>query len=254
MRTIAGILKLTVFILFTVSGSLIYLIGLIFVRLFNRSSIPWKNLFMRSWAGGTAVIFNMKIRVKGVPPSPPFFLVSNHLSYLDILPMFLTLKCTFVAKKEVKYWPLLGFMVRNVEVIFVDRKVRKDVIRVNRLFDEAYNKLQGIVIFPEGTSSGGADVLAFKSPLLEFPASRHLPVYYASLHYRTSDRDEPAVNSVCFFGARDSFAGHLFKMVKTRKIYCTIHFGSDPVVSDDRKKLAVKLQNGVKSVFEKTDL
>lgn len=208
---------------------------------------------MAFWSKGSALILNMYIQTIGSPPQPPFILVLNHLSYLDIVPVFLSTNCTFVAKKEVRSWPLLGYMIKMMGVIFVDRSRKRDVVRVNRLLTENLNDKQGIVLFPEGTSSGGKEVLPFRSPLLEFPASEKLPVHVASLTYETTHADEPAEESVCFFGKRHSFPEHLFKMGRNKKIYCTIRFGESTVTNSNRKKLAEQLREEVIKIFEPTD-
>ncbi len=126
---------------------------------------------MRFWARTTAGILSIKFQVIGTPPDAPFILVSNHLSYIDIVPMFINMNCTFVAKKEVESWPLLGPMVKHTGVIFVDRSIKRDVNRVNKLLSKSLNKNQGIVLFPEGTTTGGDRVLPFRSALLNYPAS-----------------------------------------------------------------------------------
>lgn len=204
---------------------------------------------MRSWSRMTAAIFRIHISKKGDSPTPPFFLVSNHLSYLDILPLYVTVKCTFVAKKEVQNWPLLGFMISKMGVIFVDRSSKKDVLRVNRLMVESISQFQGIVVFPEGTSSGGADILPYRSSLLEIAAENRIPVYAASLHYVTSENDPAASESVCFFGARHSLLQHLFLMAQNRRIDCTITFDPVPVIDSDRKILANILYQKTKNIF-----
>ncbi|MGF1670693.1 MAG: lysophospholipid acyltransferase family protein [Balneolaceae bacterium] len=230
----------------------IYASGLLVVKVTGIRYEPWRNLFMRVWAKGVVVIFNIKIIAAGKPPEPPFFIVSNHLSYLDIVPLYISMKCTFVAKKEVRSWPLLGTMVHAVGVIFVDRTKQRDVSRVNKLLSESLNHYQGLVLFPEGTSSGGQEVLPFHSSLLELPAAGNIPVHTVSLYYETGKKDLPAIDSVCFFGARESFLSHVFKLAQTRKIVCKIRFGDEPVQSGNRKKLAAKLHEKVKELFEPT--
>ena len=209
---------------------------------------------MRTWAEGTAFIFNMKLTIEGSPPQAPFFLVSNHLSYLDIVPLYLSLRCTFVAKKAVQGWPVLGFMVDSVGVIFVDRNRRTDVKRVNELLSNSMNAYQGLILFPEGTSSGGKDVLPFHASLLQYPAQEEVPVHVASISYKTGPKDEPARESVCFFGARHGFLEHLMKLSQTRKIESTIRFGEKTAQSNDRKELAEKLHRNVQEIFEATTL
>lgn len=254
MNSLRASIKIPVFILFTLSGCLVYIILYGFVKLFGGSYESLRNAYMKNWAKGSARIFNFKVESEGEPPKAPFFLVCNHLSYLDIIPLYFYLNCTFVAKKEVKSWPVLGFLVYMMGVIFIDRKHKGDVVRVNKILTESLNEHQGIVIFPEGTSTGGKDILPFKSSLLEYPASQNLDVYVASINYKTSEKDMNAVDSVCFFGARHSFPEHVFLMAKNHRIDCKIIFNNEPVKASDRKELAEKLYQKMMDQFIPTDL
>lgn len=253
MNTLRASIKISVFILFTLSGFLVYIILFGFVKLFGASYLPLRNAYMKSWSVGSAIIFNFKVESEGKPPEEPFFLVCNHLSYLDIIPLYFYLNCTFVAKKEVESWPVLGFLVYMMGVIFIDRKQKGDVVRVNKILTESLNKHQGIVIFPEGTSTGGMHILPFKSSLLEYPATQNMEVHVASINYKTSEKDLNAVDSVCFFGARHSFPVHVFMMAKNHRIDCKIRFNSDPVKATDRKELAEKLHQKMMNQFIPTD-
>ncbi|MEX2477627.1 MAG: 1-acyl-sn-glycerol-3-phosphate acyltransferase [Gracilimonas sp.] len=254
MNKIRGFIKLITLLIFTLTTYSIFFIGLIIPKIFRQRYEPWRNLFMRTWAEGTAFIFNMKLTIEGNPPKAPFFLVSNHLSYLDIVPLYLSLRCTFVAKKAVQSWPVLGFMVDSVGVIFVDRNRRTDVKRVNELMSDSMNKYQGLILFPEGTSSGGESVLPFHASLLQYPAREEVPIHVTSISYKTGPKDKSARDSVCFFGARHGFLEHLMKLAQTRKIECTIRFGKETAQSNDRKELAEKLHRNVQEIFEPTTL
>lgn len=252
MRLFLGVVKIFSLILYTGTTFSIYFIGLLFLRLFNIRYEPWRNLFMQTWARGTALIFNIHITVEGTPPKPPFFVVSNHLGYLDIVVLNSYLKCTFVAKKEVRNWPFLGFMVNAVGVIFVARSKRKDVVRVNQLLAKSLNKHQGLILFPEGTSSGGFEVLPFHSSLLELPARGNYPVHVATIYYETTEGSLPALESVCFFGNRESFTDHVWKLAKTKRVNCTLRFSSEPVQNQNRKELADELRRKIMELFEPT--
>ena len=253
MRSVVAIIKILLLFTFTMLFFAGYSFLLMINRFLKRPFEPLRNAAMRFWASGSSTIVNLKITVVGTPPKAPFILVANHMSYLDIIPVYLNTNCTFVAKKAVRSWPLIGTMVEAMGVIFVDRSRKRDVLRVNKLLTENLNENQGIVLFPEGTSTAGQNVLPFRSPLLEFPASEEIPVYFASISYETSPKDEPAEQSVCFFGKRHSFTEHVFKMGKNRRIDCTIRFGDKPVQEQDRKKLAARLRSEIENIFIKTD-
>lgn len=250
MRKIRGYFRLFTLLIFTLSTFGVYWMGLLVPKILRLRYEPWRNLFMRTWAEGVAFIFNMEVEIDGKPPKAPFFLVSNHLSYMDIIPLYLSLRCTFVAKKAVRNWPVLGYMVHAVGVIFVDRKKRTDVKRVNEELSGSMNQYQGLIFFPEATSSGGEEILPFHASLLQFPADEELPVHTASISYTTSKHDIPARDSVCFFGARHGFLEHLLILSQTKKIYCKIKFGNKTEQSSDRKELASRLRENIKAYFE----
>lgn len=255
MRSLIATGKISLLLFYTFSTFTIYMVGYILVKLFRLSTEPWRNLFMRTWSFGMSKVLNLHIKTIGTPPKAPFFLVSNHLSYIDIVPLFLHLKCTFVAKKEVRSWPVLGFMVKSVGVIFIDRTRKRDITRVNEILSGSLNKHQGMIVFPEGTTSAGTRVLPFRASLLQFPASTKIPVYYCALRYETDEDkgDKHAEESVCFYGAREPIHVHLFKMASNRRVDCTIRFGDEPVISDDRKELTEKLHRKIDEIFVPMD-
>lgn len=253
MRSVIAIIKIVLLFLFTILFFAGYSLLLMLNRLFKRKFEPLRNAAMHFWSAGSSLILNLKTETIGTPPKAPFILVANHLSYLDIIPVYLNTNCTFVAKKAVRSWPLIGTMVAAMGVIFVDRSRKRDVIRVNKLLRENLNEDQGIVLFPEGTSSGGKEVLPFRSPLLEFPAAEEIPVHFASISYETTAKDEPAEQSVCFFGKRHSFPEHVFNMAKNRRIECAIRFGDHSVQQNDRKNLADQLRLEIGDIFTETD-
>lgn len=247
MRDILAGIKVFLLITFTLTSYAGYFTGYLILTLFGRPFEAWRNLYMRFWSKTVARILNIKFHVNGTPPEAPFILVSNHLSYIDILPMFIHMNCTFVAKKEVESWPLLGYMVKKTGVIFVDRSAKRDVTRVNEVLSKSLNKNQGIVLFPEGTTTGGDRVLPFRSSLLNYPATESIPVTYSAIQYKTSKADPPADETVCFYGARDPFHKHVFKLAGNKRIDCRVVYTDDCVIASDRKELAENLHKKVES-------
>lgn len=250
MKILRSAVKISLLLVYTLASYLVYLFPYLILRLFKFPVFRLKNFYMRLWSKTLCLILNIRVSAEGTPPKAPFFWVSNHLSYLDIIPIYLYMDCTFVAKKEVRNWPVLGFMVHSMGVIFVDRTKKSDVTRINQEYSSHLNNHQGIVLFPEGTTSGGEDILPFKSSLLEYPAANHIPVSFGSLHYQTHPKDPPASGSVCWFGAQAPFLRHILKMTQNRRIDCKIRFGSTPVSHPDRKELADLLRREIQLIFD----
>lgn len=193
--------------------------------------------------------FNVDLEVRGTPPQHGAFLVANHLSYVDIPVIARFLPPRFVAKAEIRGWPLIGWCCRAVETIFIDRSSRRDTVRVGAQMREGIERGDNIVLFPEGTSGPGHGLLPFKPSLLAPAASAELPVHYAAIRYETSPPDPPAFLSVSWWGDMP-FGPHAHGLLALRRIRAVIHFAEDPVSDCDRKELARKLREGIDSLFE----
>ncbi|MDZ7343109.1 MAG: 1-acyl-sn-glycerol-3-phosphate acyltransferase [candidate division KSB1 bacterium] len=183
---------------------------------------------------------NLKVHVKGRPPAPPFYLVSNHLSYLDVIAYFTQVDCIFVAKAELASWPLFGLLAKSANTVFIDRTNKRDIPRVITLIEQTFHTSDGLIVFPESTSTKGDEVLPFKPSLLEYAAEKNFPVSYATIHYRTGPTDPPAFLSVCWWGDM-TFGGHFLDLLKLSCIEATIVFGAATVKGNDRKMIAREL-------------
>ena len=110
-------------------------------------------------------IFGIKIKTFGkISINSPILLISNHASYLDIIILGSLFKTSFIAKKEISKWPLLGILAKLQNTIFIDRRVSSLKKQENQIIKHL-NEKKNLVIFPEGTSSDGNRVLPFKSSL-----------------------------------------------------------------------------------------
>jgi 1-acyl-sn-glycerol-3-phosphate acyltransferase len=227
---------------------LLWLIGLVFVFTFAEVSHSWRNWIFRHWSKVIVTTLNIKLTVEGVPPKAPFFLVSNHLSYVDIIVLASQLDCVFVAKSDVRDWPVVGFLCRSMDMIFINRERRADIPRVIGLIEQAWKKKQGVIVFPEGTSSKGSELLPFKASLLEPAVKARFPVSYASLTYQTPADETPAYLSVCWWGDM-TFAPHAIDLFRLSEFQAKVVFGAQTFLEDDRKVLAQKLRTAIEQQF-----
>ena len=108
---------------------------------------------------------------------------------------------------------------------------------------------RGVVVFPEGTSSSGSDVPAFRPSLLETAVQTDYAVSYASLAYRALPGENPAYRSICWWGDMP-FAGHFFRLLAMPGFQASVSFGDEPIRHQDRKILAEQLHGAVRGIFE----
>jgi 1-acyl-sn-glycerol-3-phosphate acyltransferase len=201
----------------------------------------WRLASFRRWAGGVAWLLGMRRVVEGSPPADaPFILVTNHVSYMDIILLASIVPGVFVAKREVQSWPVWGILAGAMRTIFVDRERRRDALRVSDQIHEALTRGDGVILFPEGTSTDGRQVRPLKPALLEVAARHGYPVHYARVSYRTPPGAPPAHLAVSWWGDME-FGSHFVELCRLPGFQATVTFGKHPIMERDRKGLAQKL-------------
>jgi 1-acyl-sn-glycerol-3-phosphate acyltransferase len=200
--------------------------------------------FSRWWSIGVLRILEMRVQVHGRVPTPPFFLVTNHLGYLDIAVIASRVPCTFVSKSEVSGWPVFGTLASLAGTLYVDRKSKRDAGRVSRLIPDHFAAGGSLTLFAEGTSTAGYEVAPFRSPLLEYPAASRFPVQCAAIQYHAPFGFPPASLSMCWWGGA-TFLPHFLKLFRMPGMSAEIAFAAEPVSGSDRKSLAVLLHDSV---------
>ena len=203
---------------------------------------------IKLWNRGLARISGIKLLVHGTPPKPPFYLVSNYLSYIDMLVLCSQTGSIFVSREDVEHWPVIGFLARSFYIIFIDRNKRSDTVRVNKLIAHALSQGDGLVVFPESRIFRGLTVEPFKSALIQPAIDNGLPVHYATLHYKTPEGSPPASDIVGWWRPEPFFA-HLFRLLRHPGFTATVYFGNDPISGTDRKILADQLHAAVSEKF-----
>ena len=212
---------------------------------FGRASHFW---IVRTWARTLGWILRVKIEVFGEPARAPHFLVSNHLSYLDVIVLFSVVDGFFVAKSEVASWPVLGFLARSTGTIFIDRSRKSDLRRVTPLIEKVLSSGANVIVFPEGTSTQGTSVLPFKPSMFEAAVQGSASVAATSLTYRTPQGEASADLAVCWWGDM-TFMKHAYQLVGLKRIEAVVTFFSETIEHDDRKGLALAAQQAVESIF-----
>ncbi len=197
--------------------------------------------WLQSHARRVMRVFGAHTQASGPIPSGGL-LVCNHLSYLDVLALASLTPAVFVAKREVKSWPVFGWFARLAGTLFVDRARRTHVGQVTNEIQTALNNGVLVILFPEGTSSGGETVLPFKSSLLE-PATRQCHSLSAGLiQYQLEDGD--VSEEVCYWKDM-TLVPHLVNLLSKRTIHASVHFTRLREGSTNRKELARQLHSEV---------
>lgn len=247
MSSILAAIRFALFVIVTLSLYSIWWIGSWAV-----SRAEWRKKMFRGWSYSFAKIAGIRLKVIGKPPEPPYFLVSNHLSYVDIPVLSLAANGVFVAKSEIRDWPLAGPIVRDMGAVFIDRTNRRDIPRAGTEIIGRLENREGVIVFPEGTSTKGEDVLPLNSSFLEFASRSSLQVSYATITYETPPGGPTPSESVCWW-EDISFGRHLFRLFKLPGFTAVVTFGGETVRDPNRKVLALELRERMLENFSPMD-
>ena len=123
---------------------------------------PWPRVFL----GGVAFISGVLIIPEGQRPTGPVFLIANHVSWIDIPAISWITGSAFVGHDGLASMPLLKWLCKMNDTVFVARYDRTSVADQVRQVRHAMDDMHVLTIFPEGTTSNGTGLLPFKSSLL----------------------------------------------------------------------------------------
>ncbi|MBI1386800.1 MAG: 1-acyl-sn-glycerol-3-phosphate acyltransferase [Rhizobiales bacterium] len=160
MSAVRGARRLVLFLAFTLPMMLVQFLALrVSPRLAARIPVWYHRR--------VAAILGLRVKVTGqLDPDRPALLLSNHISWLDIVVLGSVAPVSFVAKREVGEWPFVSWLARLQQTIFVDRERRTSLPEIAARMGERMAEGGNVVLFPEGTSGDGNRVLAFKSSLI----------------------------------------------------------------------------------------
>jgi 1-acyl-sn-glycerol-3-phosphate acyltransferase len=184
--------------------------------------------------------------------------ISNHLSYLDIVVFAALHPCVFVSKAEIAQWPVLGWMTTMAGTVYVARGRGGSAARARSGMRAAAEAGLPVVFFPEGTTTNGSELLKFHSGLLAQAMEQREPVTAAYLRYGLSSRNEKGVSvadDVCYWGDAKILA-HIFRLLGLRGLRAEVWFAAGPIAfSSDvmhRKQAAIEARNAVAALAEQS--
>ncbi len=151
---------------------------------------------LRVGSRGIFGTLGIRLRVRGVIPREPALLVANHLSWTDIVAVLATHECTFVAKREVRRWPVVGWLATHLGVIWTDRTRSRSLLRTIADIEATLRGGTSVLMFAEGTTGDGTQLLPFKSSLIEAACRAGAPVVPLAITATAL----PPVDALCWVG------------------------------------------------------
>ncbi|GAB4256687.1 MAG: lysophospholipid acyltransferase family protein [Methylomicrobium sp.] len=170
----------------------------------NRIKLRWLKCFGR--------ILNLQITIDGQAADESALIISNHISWLDIVAIGQHLPGYFVAKNDILEWPVIGYLSRQAGTVFIRRGDKQAIHETTERMSWLLKQNSKVFAFPEGTTSQGKDVLPFHSSLLQPALLTRSAIQPLALQYQGE------AETLAPFVGDDAFIPHLLKLLALRKI------------------------------------
>ena len=202
------------------------------------------------WAQDLLAILAVRVRCEGRPPPHGrhgAMIASNHVSWADIFAIASVRHTRFIAKSEIRDWPLAGWLAEKSGTIFIRRARRHDTARINALVHDALAGGECVGLFPEGTTTEGDRLLKFHSSLFEPAVANRARVYPVAVRYENPDGSP--LRSAAYVGDL-SFAQSLGLVIRTRETIARLAF-AEPIEPDDltRQEVAAEAHRRVATLL-----
>jgi 1-acyl-sn-glycerol-3-phosphate acyltransferase len=193
---------------------------------FPRATPARKRALVGWWSAKLLRIVGVATRVEGEPPGESetgAMIAANHVSWLDIFAISGVRPTRFIAKSEIRDWPLAGWIVERAGTIFIRRDRRRDTARINDLVHDALAQGDRVGLFPEGTTTEGDQLLKFHTSLFEPAIANRAHVHPCAIRYEHADGS--LCRAIAYVGEL-SFMQSLGLVIRQRGVVVRIAFAS----------------------------
>ena len=191
-------------------------------RLTQRSTAQ-QALDVQAWAKRMLALMGIDVRMEGSPADGPVLLAANHISWLDILVMHAAKHCRFVAKSEIRSWPLVGTLTTAGQSLYIERASNRDAVRVVHHMHEALQRGDVLAVFPEASTGDGTHLLPFHGNLLQAAISADAPIQPVALRFVQADTGLPSL-APCYVGD-DTLVASVWRTLGAPPLLAQVRYG-----------------------------
>ena len=215
------------------------LTGVLILRvLFPRATAPSRRRLVGWWSAKVLGIAGVAIRIEGTPPAAGetgAMIAANHVSWLDIFAIAGVRPTRFIAKAEIRDWPIAGWIAERGGTIFIRREKRRDTGRISERVHQALAEGDCVGLFPEGATTEGDEMLRFHSSLFEPAVANAAHVHPCAIRYLRADGD--LCREVAYVGDL-SFTQSFGLVMRQRGVVVTLSFAA-PIETANRNRREV---------------
>lgn len=187
------------------------------------------------WRRAMRWVLNVKVVQEGRIPGDACIIMANHRSYLDVVMIPSRTPLVFVAKASVRKWPIIGWGGDGMKTIWVDRSDADSRKRTRKRIMARIRQGLSVVIFPEGTTTVGPELLPFKPGMFHAVAGGMTPIVPVAIEYENPN--------IAWVGD-DTFIGHFLREFGARRTEVRVCFG-EPMTDDDGERLCTNVHQWI---------
>lgn len=202
------------------------------------------------WSQRLLAILAIRVTVHGERPAAnlrPSMFVANHVSWIDIWALKQLHPMHFIAKAEIRDWPVIGWLAHQVGTLFIERTRRHDTGRMVKLAQQALRKGECLCFFPEGTTTDGSQLLPFKPGLLQAAIIAGGDVIPLAIRYPHANG---GINTAVAYHGEITMLQSFLTVLKQRETLVELHFAAPiPAAGMERRQLADQARRAIASLL-----
>ncbi len=223
----------------------------IFLSLTQNNQHIQKKRVVSAWSTIICFVCGVRLEKEGNVEKSPVMIVANHVTWLDIAVIHRFKLLGYVAKQEIAKWPVIGWVAKSGESLFIARgeaSSRKNVIEgIKKRFSER----RSIAVFPEGRATNGEKLHTFHRQLIHAAVESNTPVQAVAIKY--IKKDGKRNKDICFKKG-EKFLGNVFRILTLARSTAQLTF-CEPIQTSGKsaREIALTAHNQVAEVLAKND-
>lgn len=250
MPLIRRLLRLPLVLLMVLGGAMVIRLGLVWDRLRGRPLHGGlARAAQRVWSRAMCRLLGLRLRVLGEPlAAGPVLLVCNHVSWLDIICQAALWPVGFLSKSEVRGWPIIGAVATGLGTLYIERGKRDAAARAAAGMAERLRQGHPVMFYPEGTTSDGSGLLAFRPRLYQAAIEAGVPVQPGVIVYL----QDGALSRRAPFIDDDGLFEHLWRMLGVARTEVLLQLGPPlPSAERGRSELALETREYIAAALDR---
>ena len=212
------------------------------------ASEPRKARLIKWWCKHLLAAFNLRVVSHGYVPAgnaqlSTTMFIANHISWSDIHALNSIVSVRFIAKSEIRNWPIFGYLVSRANTLFIDRSKKKDAKRTIDIATHSLQSGDNLCLFPEGTTTDGTTIKPFKSSLIQAAIQAGATIWPVAIRYPHPDG---GVNVDVAYAGETTMLESMRKILSQKQPVIELHFLAPITPKDfaqqDRRELTLHVE------------